>query len=720
MGKETNMGRKIKIFTDFFTGLNIYYKVCIAFLFLVTIYYLFQWPIFAGDTDLWYHLNGGRYILENKSVPEDSYFSFISPPREWVDYFWFFQVVVYTIHNFFDYYGLVFLRAILFLSITITIWFFLVKDSKDTSSLFYSGIILALYVMLLLPRYHLIRPHTFTYLFIVLFLYILEYRPDRTYLIPILSLFWVNLHGITYPVMILILLAYLLEIFIRQIRNKTSLKRKELYFIIPIIVAMACVYLTPHGAKLTWIPFVPTEFASLYIRELQPIELKELFTFNIYKLIPTHGTIFNILFYSASIAVIGMFVRWRIRLSHLILFTGGVILLTKGIRLKYECALLILPVLKDAISLISFRHAVRKGLIPRVIFIVIVLLMPFMYMKGFFAQMPKFPFSFKGLPHGITLFLNKIDAKGFVLNHPNTGGYIQWKLYPKYKIFMDMEVPFLFTNEDFYVVKKVFTDELFLKKTLSRYDPSFITVPLKNLRFRDLISSFPDYRVVFFDDEEVLYINRNHYPSIASMYELKAIEPYAFINMPFEKLVEKENMQDMLKEAGRLQSIYPECGAINHYLSKVYMKKGMYEKALYHAKIIKENFPESITGYRLMADIYKTIKDYDKAIENYKKILKFWNVAEIHKEIGLIYFEKKEYDRAYKTLVKAMNIYEQGTDYKDLYYLILSALYSHRLKEAKTLFYYAFNSVPEKDIEWYRKYEELQGKMQNPENRRQK
>ena len=34
----------------------------VVFLFVVSGAFVFRWPIVAGDTDLWYHLNGGRYV----------------------------------------------------------------------------------------------------------------------------------------------------------------------------------------------------------------------------------------------------------------------------------------------------------------------------------------------------------------------------------------------------------------------------------------------------------------------------------------------------------------------------------------------------------------------------------------------------------------------------------------------------------------------------------
>jgi len=243
----------VKKIIDCSKDIKNYYYFYILFLFCLTAYYLIQWPIFAGDTDLWYHLNSGRYIIENKSIPNDSYFSFISPPREWVDYFWLFQVFVYSIYYFFQYYGLVLLRFLLFLAIISMIISFFLKEykEKEKKPLFYITVIFFLYLLLLLPRYQFIRPHTVTYLFIIIFLYILEIKPGKTFLLPICAVIWTNTHGIAYPVMLLIVLSYIIGFFINRIKTKTHITKNDLSFLISLIMCIVAGYCTPHGSKLT-------------------------------------------------------------------------------------------------------------------------------------------------------------------------------------------------------------------------------------------------------------------------------------------------------------------------------------------------------------------------------------------------------------------------------------------------------------------------------------
>lgn len=692
-----------------------YYYLYILFLFGFVAYYLFQWPIKAYDTDLWYHLNTGRYIIEHGTIPKDSYFSFITPPREWVDYFWLFQVLVYKIYTFSGYYGLVFLRAIIFLFVS----FLILRIMLDTDKAhqlspykrlsFFITFVFSLYLVFLLQRFIVIRPHILSFLFIGLFLYIIEIKPERTIFLPVLALLWVNIHGIVYPVMLLIVLAYLAEFFIGRIRNKEKPTGEELRYIIPLILCIATVYCTPHGSKLTWIPFIPTGFASHYINELKPMTFHDLFSFIIVNFIPNDNTIFNILFLIICCAIVAAIFDKRRRISHFILCAGGMVLLTKGIRFQFDFILLAIPVLRYLFSLKI--HLFERTIVIRVLSIFLMaglMLMPVLVIKETFKNMSRFPFAIANLPHGITTFLNKVDGSGNVLNFPNNGGYLQWELYPRYKIFMDMEVPFLFTNEDMFLAKNVFLNRTFLDKVIKQYNPSFISVPFQFAGFRDIIKHYPRYTIVFFDDMEVLYIQRDHFPHIAERFQFLAIDPFELLGSKVDYLNRIKDMKIFMRELNSIVDTYQESGIANQCLSLLYMRIGNYEKSLMHADKIINNYPESPTGYKLKAESLEKLERFSEAEKYYSHALKRKKDSiEIYRKIGMLYLKAGKHKKAYDTLVRSMNIYTQDTTYIDLYYLILAAVKSKKLWEAEILFRYAYKSIPETDRVWLERYDIL-------------
>ena len=137
-----------------------------AFLFVVVFLFFARWPIFAGDYDLWYHLAGGRYFFQHHRLPDFSFFSFLEPPRRWVDYYWLFQVFVYRLYNLGGYWALAFFRGLAFLALFALILVWLLKRLGRHYHPYLAATAALLYLMVLLPRYASLRPHVFTYLFI--------------------------------------------------------------------------------------------------------------------------------------------------------------------------------------------------------------------------------------------------------------------------------------------------------------------------------------------------------------------------------------------------------------------------------------------------------------------------------------------------------------------------------------------------------------------------
>jgi tetratricopeptide (TPR) repeat protein len=666
------------------------------------LYFLIQWPIVGLDTDLWYHLNSGRYIFTHHSIPHSSFFSFIAPSRDYIDYYWLFQALVYQIYSLSGYLGLILLRTVLYIS-TITLILFYLFNKREKVGFYILLILFFIYSYVLLFRFELVRPHTFSYLFIILFIYVLEYHSRKVYLLPILGILWVNLHGIEYPVMFLILLAYIFESFINHIKAKSHLQRKELGYIIPLVLSLFVVYCTPHGSKLFGVPFTSIEHARNYLAEFKLLSLTDLMTFQFAEMAPSSLTFFNILW---PITIISFFVSiWKkdLRISHLFLFLGGSFLIFKGFRFTYEFVLLALPLIKRFLTLLSFSADYKKAkwvLIPLIIFL---LLSPLYSLKKNVDQKPKFPFSGSRLPQGVVTFLNHIPAQGRLLNHPNTGGYLQWMLYPRYKIFMDMEVPFLFKDEDFLLATDALINEVVLKKFLLKYDPSFITLSINNRKFKEIIKKFPDYLLVFFDSAEVLYLNQKHYPALAYEYGIRDMDPYDFFNKPLESIITEKNRELVVRQLIRMKKIFPDCLLTNQLLGMVFNASGDYKRAIPYCDAILKNFPENCMGYLLEGEALKGLNRYDQAISSYQLALLRANESDkikIYKPLAYAYVSKQDYGNAYTYLKKGTKIFASTTSFEDLFDLSSLALRVGESEEAVQLLRYAYLKVPLENTEW--------------------
>ncbi|MCG6535316.1 MAG: hypothetical protein L7F78_11635, partial [Syntrophales bacterium LBB04] len=217
--------------------------------------YFITWPIVALDTDLWYHLSGGRYLWQNGSIANKAFFSYIDPQKLWYNYYWMFQAIVFPIHKYSGYYGLIVFRCLLYLLTVLFIFFFFSRQDNERKGWIFSLSFFICYPILLIGRELNVRPHLFSYLFVVAFLYILERKRDKAWLLPLIGVLWCNIHGIEFPVMFLIIIAYLTETYYKDWRNRAlrSGGNKKTKWL--MIGTLYTVFLTPGFVELIKAPF---------------------------------------------------------------------------------------------------------------------------------------------------------------------------------------------------------------------------------------------------------------------------------------------------------------------------------------------------------------------------------------------------------------------------------------------------------------------------------
>lgn len=150
------------------------------------------------DFDLWARLIVGKSVIQTGQVLKHDFLSY-TPTHLWYDHEWGSSVVFYITQHFFHSTGILILQSILIF----LIFFFITKiiklrGLKTTSAynfLFYYFAYSAMSEILNIP----IRCQLFSFLFFTIYLYILELaRKDRNkplILIPLIMLFWNNMHG---------------------------------------------------------------------------------------------------------------------------------------------------------------------------------------------------------------------------------------------------------------------------------------------------------------------------------------------------------------------------------------------------------------------------------------------------------------------------------------------------------------------------------------------
>ena len=148
-----------------------------------------------SDGDLPRHLLVGKLIRDTREVHLTDIFSFRTVDFPSIPHEWLSQVVFSAFYDLLGLGGVVFLTAL----IVTAVWAIIYSDALRRSNsliaaLVFTGLGVGASLIHVLPR-----PHLFSYLFTALWILVLEQiqkdKPHRWWLLPILMLAWVNLHG---------------------------------------------------------------------------------------------------------------------------------------------------------------------------------------------------------------------------------------------------------------------------------------------------------------------------------------------------------------------------------------------------------------------------------------------------------------------------------------------------------------------------------------------
>jgi len=684
------------------------YLIVVSGLFCLMLgYFLITWPIVGYDADLWYHLFGGRYLVQHGVIPHDAYFSYIQPPKLWYDYYWLFQAVVYIIHQFTGYHGLIVLRSLLYLATVLLIHLLLFRRNDSTIAIITGAVLFVFFSLGILNRELVVRPHLLSYLFIVCFLYVLEVKPDKVWILPIIGVIWCNVHGIEFPVMFAIVIAYIVENFYLRYKNNVDRTLPTLKSQMLLMSVLYTVFFTPQIIKLIQTPFdVSFETAAyqhLYVLELVRVSFKNFFIFapvTVQGVITSFQNVIVIL--AAASFVIGLLKR-KLRISHAILFLTGVFLLTRHLRFLWEFMLLCIPLIYRGLPMICERLKPSPRFI-RIYLPIVMIFLPLVIFINVFSNRPAYPFSNSKLPTGVVHFLNQHASGGKILNEPNSGGYLEWALDSKFKIYMDMQMT-IFHDMDFAFASHSFFDEHAFKGFLRKYDPSFISVSLQRTWFSKIVSGHKEFVPIFFDHAELLYVNMNHHRELAEKYALKAIDPFHLQSISYKK-ESPQRLSELFDEASRIINQDPFNYGANKIICNILIIRGQQAQALPYADYLIRQYPDKYDGYALNADALFGMGRYAEANRLYSQALDMGQIVRgemVYRNLHATYIKLKEYEKAYKLLSRFVNPFDLGADYKDIYELGMSAACVDKISEAVTFLKIARMKVPPADTEYIEK-----------------
>lgn len=227
------------------------------------------------NPDFFWHVKVGEDICRNMAVPVYDSYSY----HEGLHFFaheWLFDVIIYGVYSTFGLYGVLLLMQIIGVATSYMIY----KNVKlligeVTFSVFMCFIIGGLFISsFLIPR-----PQMISSLLSLIALYLLESwfgtnvsEGDgtspwvRRYLVlALVSTFWINIHGGSYPIFFILLSGYGLELLIKFLKSRDRADLNRLLRLISVgVCAILSFSINPYGIKMIAFPFLLTGDATTY------------------------------------------------------------------------------------------------------------------------------------------------------------------------------------------------------------------------------------------------------------------------------------------------------------------------------------------------------------------------------------------------------------------------------------------------------------------------
>ena len=406
-------------------------------IFLVLVFGTGNGLLYDGDTG--YHIRTGEEILKQWRIATDDVYSLHVPPLRWIAHEWLAEIIMAGVFKIAGLTGLVLFFAAL-LSAVHWLLFSILRSKSE-------NLILVTLITFLATssssNHWLARPHVFSLLFALVWHHLLDqfqYHNSRGLrFLPILMLFWVNLHG-GYVIGLILLLVYLggniLHSFSSLPQEAREYRKKAKRLLGASIITILACLINPFGYEILIFPF------KLASDQFVMDNVTEFMSPNFHETLP---------FKYMLLAIIGTLALSRTPLN---LIEVGLLLLLSYMTLYSARHVSLFAIIISPLLLKSSENVYRRLPAPIVKFCqtrnsnlaqidrnVTGYLWPVgallcVFALALFGKL-EFDFNNKRFPVAAVQFLKRETVGGNMFNNDEFGDYIIYTLWPQYRVFMD-------------------------------------------------------------------------------------------------------------------------------------------------------------------------------------------------------------------------------------------------------------------------------------------
>jgi tetratricopeptide (TPR) repeat protein len=631
------------------------------------------------DTDIWWHLRTGQYIIENRAVPRVDMYSYTAGGNVWIDLHWLFEVVTYGVYGAWGSYGLSLFFITVFSSAFVMLWI----ACRPMKYRFPAVLFFALALMACSSRF-ISRPEAFTFLMIGIYMVLLT-RYERggarrlIYLLIPLQALWTNLQGL-FVIGLVIISAYLLDGVAMGIVARLKGEPPDAYsagirtlLVVFVGVALACL-LNPYGTDgllfpltlFTRIGGMQNVFAAS-IAEFQP----PFSGYNLTGSIKWFGA-----FLAASAAVMALdHKNWK--LSHLLIYLGLGYLALNARRNIPVFVIAFLPLAaRHAENLVNglaeARDGRHRGIIGRVELVGCVLLSAAILIqircivtnKYYMAnkQPERFGFGFKEqtFPHGAFVFLKEKQVRGPFFNNMDVGGLFIWELFPEEKVFIDARLE-VNSAEIFSDYRRATSDAYAFAGLSGKYGFNAVIIShtaQDALYLIPVLYGSPDWALVYLDPIAAIFLRVNpEHGEIINAGRVDLAHDEIALVAPHDTLNDggPRALRNIL---GTIAAMGPsDVETQNRFnLGLVFLMVGQYERAVEQLASAVELMPSSASAHYNLGLAYERMGRKESALHHYREVVGLdRRHANAHAGLARIYDEQgldDEAEREYRLSVK--------------------------------------------------------------------
>ncbi len=465
---------------------------------------------FALNEDLGRHIKLGEVISQTKSVPTTNLFTYTNPDFPFINHHWLAELFFYLINL---YAGLqtITLIKIAVIIIAVFIIFSLANKIAGFLPALFSASLLAPIMMTRADE----RPEIFGFLFFAILLLILfgSENPPKKYLavIPFILVIWINTHlSFIYGV-------FLLSVFLLKniwlFYKKMSAKNDFIFYFSIFITSILALFINPNGVSGVLYPLKIFQNYGYMIVENQDVFF--LLTRIGNKLIPYFLVVAPIIITTIIYAIFLnkkiRFVNYQLPITNYSLSVIALIfsaLSFLALRNFPFFVLSAIPAFAIALKIISEKYLKKwRKYETTAILVLIIINLTFAI---FLYQKPNFNLAIaENYKNGVDFFL-KNNLPGNIFNNFDIGGYLDYRLYPRYQTFVDNR-PEAFPKEFFAKYRQIQTDSVIRRAEFKKYNINSVIFSVNDItpwaqEFLQQIIKNPEWQAVYLDNAMIILI----------------------------------------------------------------------------------------------------------------------------------------------------------------------------------------------------------------------